>query len=310
MRSLYILLIFCGLAFTKAHSQPWIRKGGTWHYEWVELQATGFHKIHYERDTFIGGKTCQKLSILEYDFGVDQNQKLYLKRSFYLPPRFSRVSGDTVFYLQGNLFRVLYNFKAMPNDTWQLGTDANGFKCTGSAVKVDSIGVMKINSKDLRWMVTSPLTNSNVRFHGKINERFGAMEGYLFPEQNTCDTNIAYDGRGYYFTCYEDDSFPLYNVSGKDCEYLLMAGVDKDFKNNWDIQLYPNPANNLINVINAALDILRLEFYDVNGRIIMVNIGNGKGLTSDISSLSQGVYFLKVITANGTWGYKRLVVYR
>ena len=59
--------------------------------------------------------------------------------------------------------------------------------------------------------------------------------------------------------------------------------------------LFPNPAKNEITLkINALFN--NIEIFDSRGRLVLVS----KEKTIDISSLTSGVYFVKVITENGS----------
>jgi Secretion system C-terminal sorting domain len=64
------------------------------------------------------------------------------------------------------------------------------------------------------------------------------------------------------------------------------------------LTIFPNPTNNLIN-INANNMILQTEIYDVNGRLIANSSHNSENVILDVSSLSNGIYMLKIATENG-----------
>jgi hypothetical protein len=64
------------------------------------------------------------------------------------------------------------------------------------------------------------------------------------------------------------------------------------------LTIFPNPTNNMIN-INANNMILQTEIYDVNGRLIANSSHNSENVILDVSSLSNGIYMLKIATENG-----------
>lgn len=69
------------------------------------------------------------------------------------------------------------------------------------------------------------------------------------------------------------------------------------FKNNFTV--YPNPANDVINVSNLGnLEITKASITDVNGRI--VKEVNSSFDSINISELNAGVYFLKINTLEGS----------
>jgi hypothetical protein len=78
-----------------------------------------------------------------------------------------------------------------------------------------------------------------------------------------------------------------------------------------DFTLYPNPAKNLISFrfIDNTIAKAEVIIYDVRGRVISKsdsNVENGNA-TTDISNISNGVYFVKII-ANEKSCLKRLIV--
>jgi Secretion system C-terminal sorting domain len=63
-------------------------------------------------------------------------------------------------------------------------------------------------------------------------------------------------------------------------------------------KVYPNPANNLIN-LDSEIEINSIEIIDIFGRIIKEKSINSKSINLDISDLSAGNYLLKINSLNG-----------
>lgn len=63
------------------------------------------------------------------------------------------------------------------------------------------------------------------------------------------------------------------------------------------VSIYPNPTSSKIN-INSNFNIKSIELYDVQGRVLVTQIGNSKSL--DISDKTNGIYFLKITTEKGS----------
>lgn len=75
--------------------------------------------------------------------------------------------------------------------------------------------------------------------------------------------------------------------------------VDEQLLNNLDMRVFPNPANDIINV--KGLDVANINnflIYDLYGR--MVKMTNDLHSPIEISELSPGTYILKVDSINGT----------
>lgn len=83
------------------------------------------------------------------------------------------------------------------------------------------------------------------------------------------------------------------------------AGIENIADNN-NISLYPNPANNTVNLSfnkaisgNATVDIM-----DITGRVItshLLNASAGKIMTMDVSGMVSGVYIVKVTTGSNIY---------
>lgn len=65
------------------------------------------------------------------------------------------------------------------------------------------------------------------------------------------------------------------------------------------VSVYPNPANDAVN-ITAAAPVIRVQFYDVQGRLLQADRVNETTVKIDISLYPSGIYFVKTDTENGT----------
>lgn len=67
-----------------------------------------------------------------------------------------------------------------------------------------------------------------------------------------------------------------------------------------DFSVFPNPATNVVTVLNKKGDVIKnIEITDLNGRVISTLNENTISSEINISSLTSGIYFLKVQTENG-----------
>lgn len=79
------------------------------------------------------------------------------------------------------------------------------------------------------------------------------------------------------------------------CFWIIVGGIAENDKNTFSI--FPNPANNRINYLSKAAG-LPLEITDARGQKVMSMLTDlNSGI--DISSLSAGLYFIKISTENG-----------
>jgi predicted esterase len=73
------------------------------------------------------------------------------------------------------------------------------------------------------------------------------------------------------------------------------------------LKMYPNPAQNEVAISLEGLPIEKVVFADVNGRIVQQVNPMESYMNIDISKMTQGVYFVKVITANGILTRKLII---
>ena len=97
------------------------------------------------------------------------------------------------------------------------------------------------------------------------------------------------DGQVFHLLCYHIDNSVIYiNPEYNTCD------IDEVIENTIDnVSIYPNPANEIVKVLNDNnLNITSVEIIDLTGRTVMTT---GKTDDIDISGLSEGQYFVKII---------------
>jgi hypothetical protein len=87
------------------------------------------------------------------------------------------------------------------------------------------------------------------------------------------------------------------------CGVVPPTGI-KDVINN--VLIYPNPANNILNISSAEI-IQRVEVLDVVGRKVISRSLNSHNYQLDVSNLNSNVYFINY-TINGVVNTKKVVV--
>lgn len=95
------------------------------------------------------------------------------------------------------------------------------------------------------------------------------------------------------------DEFRFWNreLNADDLE-ILCTGVNINEKQVPDadkIVLFPNPAENVINIANLPAEVESIEMVDANGKTIMTTVAAEQ---ISIAGLSQGVYYLRFIDEN------------
>ena len=91
-------------------------------------------------------------------------------------------------------------------------------------------------------------------------------------------------------------------------ELVMGEGVVglNDVMTNVDVNIYPNPANNFINVSSLSI-IDRVQITNVLGQVVMVKEIGANGANINIESLEAGNYFVTIYTNQGVATKKLLV---
>ncbi len=306
--TIIIVLISLGL-----QAQVWIDQGATWHYDWSGT-LPAFNKVEYMGDTVINNKNCQQLEVTSYMFEpIEAGADLISEEISY---QYTYASGDTVFYLVDDAFHILYNFAAQPGDSWDLGVDTNDWDCGPSRVEVLSTGSTEINGQMHEWIHVTTAENASVGLEGKIYKRFGAVDGYLFPTGRNCDQGTIIEFAIFNFTCFEDATFPLYNTTDNDCDYLLFVGISEADPVENRLVISPNPAGKYCQLrlpqqlAQQTGNQFYLKVFNAQGYLVSDRqIASGDGyIQMDVSHLSAGLYIVQLTDHQSFTGHARLII--
>ena len=94
---------------------------------------------------------------------------------------------------------------------------------------------------------------------------------------------------------YFDYNAPIITNDAATTFALLNQNV---FNEDNSVLISPNPTNSKIN-IDTKTTIKTIELYDIQGRLLQTQLLNSNTTTLDISDKANGIYFVKVKTANG-----------
>lgn len=155
---------------------------------------------------------------------------------------------------------------------YDYGVDANDFADHyGVFVSTTGNNPADFNNSIFDGAPTAPRTWAK---HSRSLAGFAGQEVYIaFRHYNI--TNM-------FWLCIDDVRITSGNTAGID-------GVE-----NANITLYPNPVNSILHI--DAQSIQEVSVLDVNGRTVMTEQNTN---TIDMSTLANGVYFVRVITTEG-----------
>jgi hypothetical protein len=144
-----------------------------------------------------------------------------------------------------------------------------------------------------------------------VIERFGLITSDIFPDYTSCISDECY----YWFSCYWDDSFPVYTldtVLGCYDKTLSVRTLNADIR----LAISPNPA--------SAYALINYDFTDRAGNEPILEICNALGQTVytqplpmysglqkiDVSDFAAGTYTVFIKRQNGVVAMTKLVVGR
>ncbi len=86
------------------------------------------------------------------------------------------------------------------------------------------------------------------------------------------------------------------NINLKATDVINLLGVSDAVKYKTNIGIYPNPTSDFLK-FDTTSKIDAIQIYDVTGKVISAQVIDGQ---VDVRKLENGIYLLKIITAEGT----------
>jgi len=119
------------------------------------------------------------------------------------------------------------------------------------------------------------------------------------------NTNIE-DFDKVFFYCLEFDAFwdlgSIVPFSTSNCNVL---SINDPISTKTEINMFPNPATDILNITNPRNDISEIQVFDINGNLI---INKNENLNQiDVSTLNAGIYLVE-LTSNQKKNTKKLIV--
>ncbi|MDR6969514.1 hypothetical protein J2X31_003547 [Flavobacterium arsenatis] len=123
-------------------------------------------------------------------------------------------------------------------------------------------------------------------------------DGYVVFKIKTLPTLVLGDSFSNTASIYFDFNHPI--VTEPAVTTFAVLGTEDFVFNNY-FTLYPNPTNGILNITSKRdIELQSISIYNVLGQMV-VSVPNAKGVNNvDVSSLSTGNYFIKVVSDRGT----------
>ncbi len=213
----------------------------------------------------------------------------------YNPINYALFSDSSQYALQWYINDTIWAGHTNPSDTinesgWYHVVAFNNFGCSTSsdtifALFCDSNQVVPISIDSNLNLVTFVPIGWSVQWYENNNIINGATNETFTPSQSGNYSAVV--------TSPENCSYSSSN-------YVYSVGIEFNTANLWSV--YPNPANDIVNIILGSSIIAEsINIYDLSGRLLeQININGKKELRVNVSSYSKGTYLMNIHSNNGT----------
>ena len=290
-----LLLVFTVFSLTASAQtsvyHPFADSGAVWVMRWTNsctmvpcvLNCTADYQYRVDGDTIISGNTYKKVIKEGYSVnncncvmnvascsGSTYGSSFYMGIRDDVPNRKSYINDGV------NPEELFFNFNLNVGDTIQ-----NRF-CTTNIIYLDSVLIGNTYRKS--YMVTGNAT---------VIEGIGYWDGgYYSGPFEGCGACVCNDM--WELQCYRLNGVTLLG----DTSCALVTTVPQVADENFAITVSPNPAVSELTIQNAKAEIESIEVCDTMGQLQTLNY-RPQTFSADVSSLSAGMYFLRLKTPAG-----------
>ena len=122
-------------------------------------------------------------------------------------------------------------------------------------------------------------------------------DGYILFKIRTQETLELGDSFSNSAAIYFDFNAPI--ITNEATTTVVSTLSTDEFESGLGLTIYPNPASELLNIAGLeSLEIQSLEVYNLQGQLILTQQENTTSI--DVSVLRSGMYFIKIISPEGT----------
>ena len=274
-----------GFPMPAINEQTYPLFGDEWYYEITSaLGQITYQHLDYLCDTTISHK---KIKI------IVKTNTLYDKDT-EVSREYIYDENDKVYWWNKSQqnFTMLYDFAAEIGDEWQIEIGENSI-----TMHVDEVGTVDYNGQLFRALTVSD--NDDI-FSGTIVCGVGHLTSF-FPEkllENKGDFEV--DG----IRCYWDEGALIYKEGDLDCDSIFEQthlSIDETIAAN-GFEVYPNPTNGIIYVLSDNYGEYRIT--NLMGQTMIIGTIDCENQQIDISSLSEGIYFITI--GNATMKFMKM----
>ncbi len=296
--------LFCFMTVASSQSL-WFQEGTKFTHNVQQINGLGFVETELDGDTEIDGVPCKRFTrhFKLYDFsgfepqfiGEDDLDPIYM---------YANENDTEVYFYQNGEFKKIYDFNLPVGGIWTLPYVLEGLagECPNNDFMITEKGSEVIDGVQLEWVELDITAESENYFTGRVYQKIGSTSYYFTSLSNEMLCVYGLEDFNFItnFRCMSDDNFDYVseyvnqNFQGN-CEYPDALSVNDISNYKTEITLYPNPANNHVNVKTSNPNLNSYEILDAIGGKVRSGKITGNNTTVGIQDLVPGVYFLKFI---------------
>lgn len=291
---------------------PWCPPGATWIYKQNSQTYDYYIKLAYEKDTVINNVNTKKLIASSISFmGIEKWQG---RSENIIGYEFLAESNDSIFWYDkiSHNFNFIYSFNPHLGDTIIVGNSRARCLSDSSFPLFDTLLVtsLSIDTFDNR-IFNYYNTSWDRRFYlGTIISNIGSFscpfpEISLYPNICAGFTQTEYSSTYANLVCYQDfirGNIQFFNYIN-DCHAIRTGVYELPLQGKKDnaYLLYPNPANNMLNIVSLGnKQIQHIGIYNTSGSLMFESNEIDKINSGiDVAHLSNGLYVIKIAENDG-----------
>jgi hypothetical protein len=272
---IFTLISFSAIALNA--QSTWAPLGAKWTYGigYAFDAGVNYNEWIVTGDTVIDGQTCSIIERNGQEVVGDYSDNLITYEE-----------AGVVYWRIAGAFSVLYDFNKNQGETYTL----NLGECDISVI-VDSTDFETINGVELKVQYVS--ADPPTYYVGKIMEHIGHMTRPTPDLMEICVGNPI--DMNYYteLRCYEDSDFGAHIFTPFiGCDAVAVSV--NEIENPFNVSLYPNPAETILNIRCDFVQEIRFNIYNSLGQKVKTGIFNADFNSIPVGDFKPGIYHLEL----------------
>ena len=194
------------------------------------------------------------------------------------------------------------DFVSGPSDSWPHVLVATTI-AEGSASQASQTFTMNVTSL--------PADGANFRVYKTTangNDYFGNPIALTLGSNSITVSAVDFDRAVRFQFSSGDVEFNALSLNGKDSDCIVTTDNlgEYVFDKKYGIKLFPNPIRNYFTISLEGIDFVDISILDIKGKLLLHKSHLFNQERIDISNYSPGIYFVKIITSDGTRDIKIL----